>query len=99
VKQDEAALARFLADDLQYAHAGGQTQNEAEYIASVTRGPARYDSFTFSVLTIPIYGKVAVLTAFCDVKMVGARASVRAPYRFTPTTAGSGKWRRTSLPG
>ena len=28
VKQDAAALQRFLADDLQYAHAGGQTQNE-----------------------------------------------------------------------
>ena len=26
VKQDSAALHRYLADDLQYAHAGGKTQ-------------------------------------------------------------------------
>ena len=33
VKQDTAALKRFLADDLQYAHAGGQHQNKEQYIA------------------------------------------------------------------
>ena len=39
VKQDAAALQRFLADDLQYAHAGGQIQTKAQYIAAVTSGP------------------------------------------------------------
>jgi hypothetical protein len=48
VKQDTAALERYLADDLQYAHAGGQTQNKGAYIAAVTSGPPRYESFTFS---------------------------------------------------
>ena len=42
VKQDSAGLKRYLADDLQYAHAGGQTQNKEQYIAAVTSGPARY---------------------------------------------------------
>jgi hypothetical protein len=76
VKQDTAALQRFLADDLQYAHAGGQTQTKEQYIAAVTRGPARYESFTFSELTVRFYGKAAVLTGFVDVKMVG-----RDPFR------------------
>jgi hypothetical protein len=71
VKQDAAGLERFLAGDLQYAHAGGQTQNKREYIAAVTKGPARYESFTFSDQKVVLYGKAAVLTAFCDVKMVG----------------------------
>jgi ketosteroid isomerase-like protein len=71
VKQDTAALERYLADDLQYAHAGGQTQNKGAYIAAVTSGPPRYESFTFSDLTIRIYGEVAALTGFVDVKMVG----------------------------
>ena len=72
VKQDAAALNRFMADDLQYAHAGGQTQTKAQYIAAVTKGPAHYESFTLSDLKIRLYGpKVAVLTAFCDVKLVG----------------------------
>jgi hypothetical protein len=71
VKQDQAALDRFLADDLQYAHAGGQTQNREQYIAAVRKGPPRYESFTFSDLTVRIYGNVGVLTGFVDVKMVG----------------------------
>jgi hypothetical protein len=74
VKQDTAALQRFLADDLQYAHAGGQTQTKEQYIAAVTRGAARYESFTFSDLNIRFYGKVAVLTGFVDVKLAGRDA-------------------------
>jgi len=71
VKQDGAALKRFLSDDLQYAHAGGQKQTKEQYIAAVTAGPARYESFTLSDLKIVVYGKAAALTAFCDVKMLG----------------------------
>jgi len=71
IKQDAAGLRRYLADDLQYAHAGGQTQNKEEYMTAVTTGPARYESFTFSDLKIRLYGKTAVLTGFCDVKMTG----------------------------
>ena len=71
VKQDAAALKRFLSDDLQYAHASGQTQTKEQYIGAVTKGAARYESFTLSDLKVVIYGKSAALTAFCDVKMVG----------------------------
>lgn len=71
VKQDTAALQRFLAEDLQYAHAGGNTQNKAQYIGAVTKGPPRYESFTFSDVNVKFYGNAAVLTGFVDVKMVG----------------------------
>ena len=71
VKQDAAGLERYMAADLQYAHAGGQTQTKEQYIAAVTKGPAHYESFTFSDLKIKLYGKAAVLTGFVDVKMVG----------------------------
>src|SRR5215468_8760299 len=71
VKQDAAGLKRFMADDLQYAHAGGQTQNRDQYIAAVTSGPARYESFTFSDVKVVVYGKAAVMTGFVDVKMAG----------------------------
>lgn len=71
VRQDRAALERFLAKDLQYAHAGGQRQTKAEYIAAITKGAARYESFVFSDLTIRVSGKAAWLTGFVDVKMVG----------------------------
>jgi hypothetical protein len=39
VKQDADGLRRFLAEDLQYAHAGGKTQTRDEYIAAVATGP------------------------------------------------------------
>jgi ketosteroid isomerase-like protein len=71
VKQDATGLKRYMADDLQYAHAGGQTQTRDQYVTAVTNGPARYESFTFSDVKIKIYGKAAVLTGFVDVKMVG----------------------------
>lgn len=71
VKQDPAGLQRFLADDLQYAHAGGNTQNKEQYIAAVLIGPPRYEAFTFSDIKVKFYGNAAVLTGYVDVKMVG----------------------------
>jgi len=68
IKQDKAGLDRWLADDLSYAHSNGLTQNKAEYIASVTKGPAHYDTFHESDAKITIYGIAAVLTGFEDVK-------------------------------
>jgi ketosteroid isomerase-like protein len=70
VKQDVAGLNRWLADDLTYSHSTGKTQNKAEYIAAVTKGPANYESFTFSGTEVRLYGKVAVLTGYVDVKLV-----------------------------
>lgn len=71
VKQDAVALDEFLADDLQYAHASGAKQTKQEYVAAVTSGPPRYESFTLSDLKITVYDSTASLTAYCDVKMVG----------------------------
>src|SRR5436853_5378312 len=85
VKQDTDGLKRFLADDLQYAHAGGQTQNKEQYIAAVTKGPARYESFTFSGVNVRFYGDAAVLTGFVDVKMTGQDSfRVRTLQVYTP---------------
>src|SRR3954453_3464969 len=94
VKQDAAGLQRFMADDLQYAHAGGQTQNKEQYIAAVTKGPAHYESFTFSDLKIKLYGKAAVLTGFVDVKMVGQEVfRVRPLQEYTEK---NGKWQMSA---
>ena len=71
IKQDEAALQRVLADDLSYSHASGKTQNKAEYIAAVTKGPSNYESFSESDTKIRVYGKTGVLTGYVDVKTVG----------------------------
>src|SRR6266568_3010466 len=72
IKQDQAALQRFLADELVYTHGNGKRQNKAEYIAEVTKGPPHYESFTESDTHIRVYGKVAVLTGLVDVKLPNA---------------------------
>ena len=76
VHQDAAALQRYLSDDLVYMHGGGKTQTKAEYIRAETEGPPAYESFKESDTAIRLYGDVAVLTGFMDVKPVG-KASYR----------------------
>jgi hypothetical protein len=76
IKQDTAALQRFLADDLTYTHGNGKHQSKAEYIAAVTTGPSHYESFNESGTNIRLYGKIAVLTGLVDVKTPTAE-----PYR------------------
>lgn len=72
IHQDKAALQRYLADDLMYAHASGKTESKAEYIASVTTGPSHYESFKDSATKVTIYNaKTAVLSGFVDVKPAG----------------------------
>jgi ketosteroid isomerase-like protein len=71
IRQDKAALDRLLADDLVYTHAGGKTQNKEEYIASVTTGPSRYESFNQTDTKIRVYGDIAILTGYVDVKTPG----------------------------
>jgi hypothetical protein len=53
---------------LTYAYASGLARNKAQYMAPVTSGPAHYETFEESDVKITIYGKVAVLTGFEDVK-------------------------------
>src|SRR5205085_6370632 len=60
IKQDKAALEKFLADDLVYTHGGGQTQSKAEYIKAVLTGPSHYESMTDRGTKVRIYGKTAV---------------------------------------
>jgi len=76
IKQDKAALERFLSDDLVYTHGNGKRQTKAEYIGEVTKGAAHYESFNESGTNIRFYGKTAVLTGLVDVKMINAE-----PYR------------------
>jgi hypothetical protein len=71
IQRDEAALQRVLAEDLTYSHANGRTQNKAEYIAAILKGPGRYESFTESDTQVRVYGGTAVLTGYVDVKMAG----------------------------
>ncbi len=94
IKQDEAALAKLLADDMLYSHSSGQTQTKAEYIAAAVKPPARYESFTDSETNVKVYGNTAVLAGFVDVKLAG-----REPYRVRTLEVyvhKNGVWQMTS---
>jgi len=95
VKQDGAALDRLLADDLYFAHSNGRSvQTKAEYIASVTKGPAGYEALTLRDVTIHVYGASAVLSAYVDTKHPGAESF---PVRFMQLyVQNNGQWRMTS---
>jgi hypothetical protein len=68
VKQDKAALSRFLSDELVYTHGGGKTQSKAEYITDVTNGSPHYEAFTDQGTNVRLYGHTAVLTGVVEVK-------------------------------
>lgn len=95
VKQDGASLDRLLADDLYFAHSNGRTvQNKAEYIASITKGPAGYEALTLRDVTIHVYGANAVLSAYVDTKHPGAESfPVRLMQLYVQN---DGQWRMTS---
>jgi Domain of unknown function (DUF4440) len=68
IKQDKALLEKYLADDLVYTHGGGRSETKAEYIANVLTGPSHYESMTPGATNIRLYGRMAVLTGFVDIK-------------------------------
>lgn len=90
VKQDKAALNRFLSDDLVYEHGGGKTQSKAEYIADVTTGPSHYLSFTDRGTNIRLYGNTAVLTGIVEVKP--AKGEIYKVHTLEVYTEKNGKW-------
>src|SRR5437867_2485790 len=92
VKQDRAGLERLLADDLYFAHSNGNSvQTKAEYIASITRGPAGYEALTLRDVTIRVYGATAALSAYVDTKHPGSEPF---PVRFMQLyVQNNGQWR------
>ena len=83
-----------MADDLQYAHAGGKTQTKDAVHRRRDEWPAHYESFTFSDVKVKLYGKAAVLTGFVDVKMAGQDAfRVRTLQVYTEN---NGQWQMSA---
>jgi hypothetical protein len=89
IKQDNALLQKYLAEDLVYTHGGGRSETKAEYIANVLKGPSHYESMTPSATKIRLYGKTAVLTGFVDIKPPkGELYRVRTLEVYTQNTSG-----------
>jgi ketosteroid isomerase-like protein len=69
VKKDFAALETLLADDLIYVHSNGNIDNKTSYIQSIRDGKSQYDEIKSEEMRVRVYGKTAVITGVCVVKM------------------------------
>jgi hypothetical protein len=89
IKQDKALLEKYLAEDLVYTHGGGQTENKAQYMANVLKGPSHYLAMEPSETRVRIYGKTAVLWGLVDVTPAkGATYRTRTLEVYTQNAAG-----------
>jgi hypothetical protein len=89
IKQDKALLEKYLADDLVYTHGSGQTENKAQYMANVLKGPSHYLAMEPSETRVRIYGKTAVLWGLVDVTPdKGATYRTRTLEVYTQNAAG-----------
>lgn len=94
ITQNKAALEKLLANDLVYAHSSGKTESKSEYIAAVTTGPSRYESFTETNTVVRVYGKAAILEGNVEVKAPG-----RPAYKVRTLEVyilDGGKWKMTA---
>jgi ketosteroid isomerase-like protein len=73
-KNDIAAAARYLADDLIYTHSNGLVESKSEYLARLKSGEQKYSSLNLVNPTIRIFGDTAVMNT--QIRMQGATKGV-----------------------
>jgi ketosteroid isomerase-like protein len=82
VQADIAKLEQILSDDLTYTHSSGQTQNKAEFIATVREGKTRYRSIEFQQSSVHIYENSAVTNSEVRVNLTVEGKDVSVHPRF-----------------
>jgi hypothetical protein len=64
--KDGAALDKLLAPDLTYVHSGGEFQNKADVISSITTGKTIIERIDYSDTSVRFYGKTALVRGRVD---------------------------------
>ncbi len=64
--KDGAALDRVLNPDLTYTHSGGEFQNKADVIQSITSGKTVIEKLEFTDTKVRIYGNTALVKGRVD---------------------------------
>lgn len=91
---DGAALEGVLAADYTHAHNNGLLEDRAAYLASVTRGPVRYQRFVPRERVARVYGDTALLTGLASVAVLYEGRPVEIEVRFLAVyLRQSGVWR------
>jgi len=79
---DVEKLQSLLADDLSYTHTTGWTETKSEYLETIKSGRIDYLSFDPREVDVRIYGRLAVLTGFVDVKLIYKMKEAEFTIRF-----------------
>lgn len=73
-KNDVAAVATFLAEDLVYTHSTGIVEGKKEYLAKLKTGDQKYTGIDFISPKIRAFGDTAVINT--QARMTGATKGV-----------------------
>ncbi len=104
VRGDVAALDEILSEDLAYTHATGVFETKPEFIAKLTSGQLKYESFTPEDMRVRVYGTTGVVTGVARVKVRVQGEALNFQLRFTDVYVKTGDrwqmvaWQATRLP-
>jgi ketosteroid isomerase-like protein len=73
-KNDVAAAARYLTDDLIYTHSTGVAESKSAYLAKLKSGDQKYTSLDLISPVVRVFGDAAVLNT--QIRMQGASKGV-----------------------
>lgn len=80
---DTAALERILAYDLTYTHSSGHEDSRSSLIESLKTGALKYLSIDTDEVQVRVYGKAAVVTGTCRMKVDSQGQEFNLRLRFT----------------
>lgn len=96
-KNDVDALEKIYAPDYSLVNNDGSQQTRAERLASIKSGETKYESFSYSDVTVTPYGETAVATAIATIKGVNKGKPIDGKLRVrTVWVKGKDGWRQVS---
>lgn len=96
-KNDADALDKIYAPDYSLVNPDGSTSTRAERLASIKSGETKYESFSYSDITVTPYGDTAVVRAIANIKGTNKGKPLDGKLRVvTVWVKGKDGWRQVS---
>jgi ketosteroid isomerase-like protein len=96
-KNDTDALDKIYAPDYTLVNQDGSVQTRAERLASIKSGDTKYESFSYSDVTVTPYGDTAVASAIATIKGLNKGKPIDGKLRVrTVWVKGKDGWKQVS---
>ncbi|HVE55665.1 MAG TPA: nuclear transport factor 2 family protein [Pyrinomonadaceae bacterium] len=96
-KNDVDALDKIYAPDYSLVNTDGSMQTRAERLASIKSGDTKYESFSYSDVTVTPYGDTAVVRAIATIKGMNKGKPIDGKLRVTTVwVKGKDGWKQVS---